>query len=209
MKIHKDGLKFIFVSSLLTAYFFLEFRFLFYPFFILTSWIIYFFRNPTPALPINEKIIVSPATGKVVLIQEIIPPKDFDLGDQPVTRISIFLNIFDIHVNRSPVTGTVLKTIYHPGQFLNASTDKASEKNERNSILLQYGKKKMAVVQIAGLIARRIVCPLQENQKLQKGEEVGLIRFGSRVDIYFDSVIKPFVQVGQRVHVGETAIYEI
>jgi len=209
MLVHKDGVKFIMIFFIITTFTFLEMPFLFYPFFFLTVWTVYFFRNPSPALPVNEKIMVSPASGKVVAIQEVMPPVDYELGDQPVTRVSIFLNIFDVHVNRSPVTGTVLKTMYHPGQFLNASLDKASEKNERNAILLQYKGKKMVVTQIAGLIARRIVCSVAKGQGLQKGDELGLIRFGSRVDIYFDGVVKPFVQVGQRVHVGETAIYEI
>ena len=209
MFVHKDGIKFIMLFFSITTFSFLELPFLFYPFFFLTAWTIYFFRNPTPALPINEKIMVSPATGKVVAIQEIVPPTEYELGEQPVTRVSIFLNVFDVHVNRSPVTGTVLKTIYHEGQFLNASFDKASDKNERNAILIQYKGKKMVVTQIAGLIARRIVCSVEQGQGLQKGDELGLIRFGSRVDVYFDGIVKPFVQVGQKVHVGETAIYEI
>jgi phosphatidylserine decarboxylase len=209
VRIHKDGMKFILLAILLTTYAFLEIRFLFYPFFIILLWVIYFFRDPIPALPVNEKIIVSPASGKVVGIQEVIAPEEYELGDQPVTRVSIFLNIFDVHVNRAPVTGTVLKIMYHPGQFLNASLDKASEKNERNAILIQYKGKKMVVTQIAGLIARRILCSVKEGQGFQKGDELGLIRFGSRVDIYFDSTVKPFLQVGQYVRVGETAIYEI
>lgn len=153
--------------------------------------------------------MVSPASGKVVAIQEVIPPEDFELGEGPVTRVSIFLNIFDVHVNRAPVTGKILKVMYHEGQFLNASFDKASEKNERNAILMQYKGKKIVIVQIAGLIARRILCSVKPGDVLEKGDELGLIRFGSRVDIYFDSVVKPFLQVGQRVTVGETAIYEI
>ena len=209
MRIHKDGTKFIILGIVVTTFTFLELRFLFYFCFFILIWIIYFFRDPIPALPVNEKIMVSPASGKVVAIQEVIPPEDFELGEGPVTRVSIFLNIFDVHVNRAPVTGKILKVMYHEGQFLNASFDKASEKNERNAILMQYKGKKIVIVQIAGLIARRILCSVKPGDVLEKGDELGLIRFGSRVDIYFDSVVKPFLQVGQRVTVGETAIYEI
>ena len=209
MAIHKEGRVFVILGLVCTVYTFLEFRLLFYPFFFVTLWVIYFFRNPTPHLPVNEKVMVSPASGQVFSIQDVMPPQDYDLGEGPVTRISIFLSFFDVHVNRSPVTGTVLKTIYKEGQFLNALFEKASDTNESNAIVIQYKDKKMVVKQIAGMVARRIVCSVKENEAVEKGGELGIIRFGSRVDIYFDKVVKPFVQVGQKVRIGETAIYEI
>ncbi|USO02435.1 MAG: phosphatidylserine decarboxylase family protein [Alphaproteobacteria bacterium] len=209
MTIHKEGRVFVILGAICTVYAFLEVKPFFYPLFIITIWIFYFFRNPQPHLPVNEKVMVSPASGKVVLIQDVVPPKDYDLGDGPVTRVSIFLNIFDVHVNRSPVTGTILKTIYKKGQFLNAAFDRASEVNESNTTVIEYKGKKMAVKQIAGVIARRIVCSVEEGQGVEKGEELGIIRFGSRVDLYFHKVVKPYIQVGQKVRVGETAIYEI
>lgn len=208
--IHKDGWRFIIPLLILTTtsiYYSWMYLSVFSTFF--TTWVIFFFRNPAPNLPVNENIFVSPATGKVVSIENVIPPKTYNLSDEKCTKISIFLNIFDIHVNRSPLDAKILDIIYHKGQFFNASLDKASDKNERNAIIMEHRTMKIAIVQIAGLIARRIVCNVKPNQTLNRGDELGLIRFGSRVDIYFDKIIKPFVQVGQKVHVGETAIYHL
>jgi phosphatidylserine decarboxylase len=179
---------------------------------ILTGWCFYFFRNPKRMVPQNTGFIVSPADGKVVGIHQVIPPENFDMGNTPRTRISIFLNVFDVHVNRLPASGTVRKVIYHPGQFLNASFDKASDLNERNSVVMTLDdapEKDMAFVQIAGLIARRIRCDVSENDMVSRGHVYGLIRFGSRMDIYLPHDAHARVIVGQRMIAGETILADL
>jgi phosphatidylserine decarboxylase len=177
---------------------------------ILTIWCVCFFRDPDRVSPISDQLILSPADGKVVNIIEATPPHELGLGQEKMRKVSIFLNVFDVHVNRIPVTGKISKLQYHPGQFVNASFDKASELNERQSILIETrDNQKIAVVQIAGLIARRIVCYLDENQNVHAGERFGIIRFGSRVDLYLPLDIEPLVTVGQYMLGGETVIAKL
>ena len=179
---------------------------------VLLGWVIYFFRDPARVTPVRSGLVVSPADGRVILITDVIPDPDLGLGSELHTRISIFLNIFDVHINRTPIDGEVVHVHYRPGKFVNASLDKASVDNERNAVTLlmegdhPYAGKRIGVVQIAGLIARRILCFVQPKYKLQAGERFGLIRFGSRTDVYLPMGIKPLVCVGQRVLGGETIL---
>jgi phosphatidylserine decarboxylase len=170
---------------------------------------LYFFRDPERVTP-EGNYVISPADGKVVAITTTKAPAELGLGDKEFTRVSIFLSVVDVHVNRIPVTGTVKKLYYHPGKFLNAELDKASKDNERQSVLIETeDKKHFALVQIAGLIARRIVCDLDEGQKVQAGVRYGIIKFGSRVDVYLPTDIRPKVLVGQTAIGGETIIADL
>jgi phosphatidylserine decarboxylase len=177
---------------------------------ILTVWCFYFFRNPTRVIPDRYGLIVSPADGKIVAVQEIVPPADWGMGSEVRVRISIFLNVFDVHLNRIPIKSQVRKVLYHTGKFLNASLDKASEHNERNTLILDINNEQdMAVTQIAGLIARRIRCDVQPDQAVRTGELFGLIRFGSRTDIYLPVGVSPLVIEGQRMIGGETVLADL
>jgi len=179
---------------------------------ILTAWCIYFFRDPPRTTPVRPGLIISPADGRVVAIRQVTPDQGLGLGSEPRTRISIFLNIFDVHVNRSPCDGTVVHAVYHAGKFLNASLDKASIDNERMALALSMtgdhpgNGKKVGVVQIAGLIARRIVCTAKLGHELKAGEHYGLIRFGSRCDVYLPPGMNALVAVGQKALAGETVL---
>ena len=210
MRIHPDGLKFVGAFAAVTLFFFLLSTALGWIGIILTAWCIYFFRNPERMTPTREGLVISPADGKVVSVREVIPPKNFDMGDETCTRISIFLNVFDVHVNRIPISGRIKKIIYHPGKFFNASMDKASEHNERNTLVIDLGNDKvLAVVQIAGLIARRIRCDVNEEDTVLAGERYGLIRFGSRADIYLPKGVNALVIEGQHMIAGETVLADI
>lgn len=179
---------------------------------VLFAWVVYFFRDPKRVTPNRPGLVVSPADGRVIMIADVVPDIDLGLGTEPRTRVSIFLNVFDVHVNRSPVDGDVAHVHYRAGKFLNASFDKASTDNERNALAITmrgehpYAGQKIGVVQIAGLIARRILCTVKPGHRLQAGERFGLIRFGSRTDIYLPQGMKPLVCVGQRMLGGETII---
>lgn len=174
---------------------------------IMSLWCCYFFRDPERIVPLGDNLIVSPADGIVQKIEEVAPPKNLDMGDEPRIRVSIFLNVFNVHVNRVPASGTIKKLYYHPGKFFNASLDKASEFNERQEVLMVLNNgKEVAFSQIAGLIARRIVCDLKEKQEVKSGERFGIIRFGSRMDVYLPKDIKPLVTVGQTMIGGESII---
>lgn len=184
---------------------------------VLTLWCVYFFRNPARYTPVREGLIVSPGDGIVSLIQDVgVPPELEDCkgqGDtlcdaETVKRVSVFLNVFDVHVNRIPADGEIKKVVYHPGKFLSANLDKASLENERSTVLLRLNGHNSSVcfVQIAGLVARRIICRLTAGQQVKAGEIYGLIRFGSRVDIYLPPGVEPLVAVGQRMIGGETVI---
>jgi phosphatidylserine decarboxylase len=173
---------------------------------ILTVWCIYFFRDPVRTVPVGEGLVISPADGRVSMIVEAVPPPELGLSDEPMTRISIFMNVFNCHVNRVPVSGTIETIAYRPGLFLNAELDKASDDNERNAIIVNTGRERFGVVQIAGLIARRIVGFVEEGDRLSVGERFGLIRFGSRVDVYLPDDYHPLVGVGQTTIAGETVI---
>lgn len=179
---------------------------------ILLAWVVYFFRDPKRVTPVREGLVVSPADGRVCLIADVVPEPGLGLGDDLRTRVSIFLNVFDVHVNRSPIEGKVAHIQYRPGKFLNASLDKASVDNERNALAIEmtgnhpYAGQRIGVVQIAGLIARRILCHVAVDAPIKTGERFGLIRFGSRTDVYLPKGAKPLVCVGQRMIGGETII---
>ena len=177
---------------------------------VATAWCVYFFRNPPRVTPMREGLIVSPADGVVQKILSCVPPAELQLGDQPRTRISIFLNVFNVHVNRVPVEGSITHLHYQEGKFLNANLDKASDENERQSIKITMPNDiTVGVVQIAGLVARRIICELKLGQSVKAGEVFGLIRFGSRVDIYLPHNVTPLVIVGQTMIGGETILADL
>lgn len=177
---------------------------------VLTLWCVYFFRNPKRVTPVREGLVISPADGMVSMITRApLPPELEEQGER--TRVSIFLNVFDVHIQRVPVDGDIKQVVYHPGKFLNASLDKASTDNERSTVLMQpsHGGGTIAFVQIAGLVARRIICKLTAGQAVKAGEIYGLIRFGSRVDIFLPEGVHPHVCVGQRMIGGETVIADL
>lgn len=204
---HPEGWKFVAIFAVVSLLLSLLTSFFIWPGIILTVYCAYFFRDPIRTVPQKDGLIVSPADGLVQKIVKVAPPAALNLGTAECTRISIFLNVFDVHVNRIPAAGTVSALHYHPGKFLNASLDKASEENERQHITLVLGNgKAIGVVQIAGLVARRILCTLTQGQQVATGERLGLIRFGSRVDVYLPIDIAPLVIVGQRAVGGETVL---
>ena len=177
---------------------------------ILTVWCAYFFRDPPRITPTRPGLVVSPADGIVQMIEAAVPPAELDLGPQPRTRISVFMNVFNVHVNRTPIESTVAKLAYRAGKFFNASLDKASEFNERQAIVLRLADSRdLVVVQIAGLVARRIRCDLRQTQAVRTGERFGLIRFGSRVDVYLPEGVAPLVVPGQTAIAGETVIADL
>ena len=177
---------------------------------VLTLWCVFFFRDPERITPVREGLIISPADGVVKMIDKAPPPKELNMGDKDRWRICVFMNVFNVHVNRIPISGTVTALNYRPGKFLNASLDKASELNERQSLGLTLdGGKDIAFVQIAGLVARRILCDVTEGKEMKTGERFGMIRFGSRVDVYLPDDVKPMVAVGQTAIAGETVIADI
>ena len=176
---------------------------------ILTVWVCYFFRDPPRVTPIREGLVVSPADGRVNLITTAVPPAELDLPPEPMTRISVFMNVFDCHVNRSPVTGRIAQILYTPGLFLNAELDKASEDNERSALVIETPTGKVGVVQIAGLVARRIVSFVKPGDSLGVGERFGLIRFGSRVDVFLPLNTQVLVGLGQVAIAGETVLADL
>ena len=173
---------------------------------ILTAWCAYFFRDPVRQTPVGDDIVVSPADGIVSSIGFYVPPPELGLGAEPMQRISVFMSVFDCHVNRMPVAGRVAKIAYKPGLFVNADLDKASDDNERNSLIIDTQRGRFGVVQIAGLVARRIVCFTKVNETLGAGSRFGLIRFGSRVDVYFPGGARPLVGLGSKAVAGETVL---
>ncbi|HQS84270.1 MAG: phosphatidylserine decarboxylase [Alphaproteobacteria bacterium 16-39-46] len=213
-KIHKAGWPFIGIFALVALIFYSFSHFLGVVGFILTLWCLYFFRDPDRVVPTKESLILSPADGHIQAIEMAPMPKELGTKGE-FLRISIFLNIFDVHVNRVPVSGILLKSVYHAGQFLNASLDKASDLNERHSYLLKVELRqsklttKIAFVQIAGLIARRILSTIEEGDRLIAGERFGMIRFGSRMDVYLPLNVAPLVCVGQYVLGGETPLADL
>ena len=169
-----------------------------------TLWCVYFFRDPARVTPIRDGIVVAPADGRVSRIVNALAPKELELGERPLPRVSIFMSVFDCHVNRSPLAGKIERMIYRHGAFLNADLDKASEDNERNCLLIATDGGRVGVVQIAGLVARRIVCFVRQGASVGIGERIGLIRFGSRVDVYLPEGVRPLVAEGQTAIAGET-----
>ena len=183
---------------------------LFWPLMVLTLWSIYFFRDPPRGVPQEDGLLIAPADGLVQMVTEEVAPSELGLGDQPLTRVSIFLSVFDVHINRSPCAGTVEVVAYRPGKFLNAAADKASEENERMAIALRRTDGRLiGCVQIAGWVARRIVCRIKAGQTIAAGERFGHIRFGSRTDLYLPPGARLLVAVGQRMIGGETVMAEL
>jgi len=176
---------------------------------VLTLWCVYFFRDPPRVTPVREGLVVSPADGRISQITTAPPPHELGLGPTPLPRVSIFMSVFDCHVNRSPVSGRVERILYQPGKFFNADLDKASLDNERNSLVISTAGTRIAVTQIAGLIARRIVCFVKEQQPVGAGERFGMIRFGSRLDVYLPEGTTPLVAVGQTALAGETVLADL
>jgi phosphatidylserine decarboxylase len=205
-KIHKEGYKFLAISILATFIVLLFSKFLGFVLILITVWVYYFFRDPERYSINDDSYLVSPADGLITDISEKSGPDELRLENVSYTRVSVFMNVFNCHVNRVPSSGKVEEIYYKPGKFLNASLDKASEENERNffKIKLKNGEE-IIIVQIAGLIARRIVCEVEQNQELKQGERIGMIRFGSRVDIYFKNK-KVLAKLGQNVVAGESIL---
>lgn len=177
---------------------------------VLTVWCVYFFRDPARVTPTREGLVISPADGVVQSIEMAVPPEELAMGETPRTRVAVFMNVFDVHVNRAPVDGTITGAAYRPGKFLNASLDKASEFNERQSLKITTADgRDVAFIQIAGLVARRILCEVSEGDQLKAGERFGMIRFGSRVDVYLPDGVEPLVALGQTAIAGETVLADL
>ncbi len=205
-KIHSEGYKFLAIAIIVTIFLYFLNTLLGLIGLILSIWVYYFFRDPERISINDENYLTSPADGEVLMVHEVDGPKELGLEDKKFTKISIFMNVFDCHVNRTPCEGKISEILYKPGKFLNASLDKASEDNERNYYKITNShEEEIIVVQIAGLIARRIVCESSKDQNLQQGERIGMIRFGSRADVYFENY-ETLVKVGQKTIAGETLL---
>lgn len=208
--IHRAGWPFIAVFFVAAVLLGLLWKPLFWLGLVATAWCAYFFRDPVRMTPDDPALVVSPADGLVVTTAARVPPPELELGDRPLPCVGIFMNVFDVHVNRTPVIGRVVRRAYHPGSFLNASLDKASDENERQSFkIMTRSGSLIGLVQIAGLVARRIVAFVDEGAELMAGERVGLIRFGSRCDVYLPEGTEPLVLVGQRAIAGETVLADL
>jgi len=205
-KIHSEGYKFLAIAILITIFLNFFSTFLGLVGLVLSIWVYYFFRDPERISINDENYLTSPADGEILMVHEVDGPKELNLEGKKFTKISIFMNVFDCHVNRTPCAGKISEILYKPGKFLNASLDKASEDNERNyyKIINNHGEE-IIVVQIAGLIARRIICESNKDQQLKQGERIGMIRFGSRADVYFKNY-KALIKVGQKTIAGETLL---
>ena len=205
-KIHTEGYKFIVIAGFITIILLVVNGFLGLIGLLLTIWVYYFFRDPERVIIGDDNYLVSPADGEVIKVEEVVGPKELNLENKKFKKISIFMNVFDCHVNRTPCSGQVEDILYKPGKFLNASLDKASEDNERNYYKLKdnHGND-IIVVQIAGLVARRIVCESNKDQTLNQGDRIGMIRFGSRADVYYENY-EPLVKIGQTAISGETLL---
>ena len=205
-KIHQEGYKFLVIAILITIFLYFFSGFLGLVSLVLTVWVYYFFRDPERVSINDDNYLVSPADGLVVQVQETEGPKELNLESKKFSKVSIFMNVFDCHVNRTPCDGKISEILYKPGKFLNASLDKASEDNERNYYRITNNQGEgVIVVQIAGLIARRIVCEISKDQNLKQGDRIGMIRFGSRVDVYFENYTT-LVKVNQKTVAGETLL---
>ncbi|MEO9518535.1 MAG: phosphatidylserine decarboxylase [Paracoccaceae bacterium] len=207
---HPEGRRFVAIFAAITIVLFLVSTFLGWIGVGLTVWCYYFFRDPKRVTPVQDGLIISPADGVVSLIEKAVPPAELGMSDQALTRVSVFMSVFNCHVNRAPIGGKIVSIAYRPGKFLNASLDKASSDNERNSLCIEMEDgRQIAVVQIAGLVARRIVCFSSEGDDIQTGERFGLIRFGSRLDVYLPEGVQPQVCLGQTMIAGETMIADL
>ncbi|MBB97286.1 MAG: phosphatidylserine decarboxylase family protein [Rhodobacteraceae bacterium] len=207
---HPEGIRFVAIFGAITLGLWLVSDFLALIGLGLTVWCYYFFRDPERVPPARDGLVISPADGIVSIIEPAVPPAELGMDATPRTRVSIFMSVFNCHVNRVPVAGEVTAIAYHPGKFFNASLDKASAENERNSLRVRMDcGRELAVVQIAGLVARRIVCFIEEGARMSAGERFGLIRFGSRLDVYLPEGTEPLVSVGQTMVAGETVLAEL
>ena len=204
--IHKEGYRFIAVFAAVTVGLGFIWQPLFWIGLILTIWCALFFRDPERVVPVSDDLIVSPADGVVSSLGLFVPPAELNMGNEPRMRITVFMNVFNCHMNRAPVRGSVLVSTHKPGKFLSADLDKASEENERHSIVIDGPNGAVGAVQIAGLVARRILCWSEEGQTLGQGERFGLIRFGSRVDVFLPEGASPRVALGQTMIAGETVL---
>jgi phosphatidylserine decarboxylase len=215
---HREGRKFVAIAAAITFVLFLICEPLGWIGAGLTVWVYYFFRDPARTTPvrrladgtISDTLVVSPADGVISLLEQAVPPAELNLGDAPMTRISVFMNVFNCHVNRAPIGGTITEVAYREGKFLNAALDKASVDNERNGLTIEMADgRRLGVVQIAGLVARRILCEVKAGQSINTGERFGLIRFGSRLDVYLPEGVEPLVALGQTMVAGETVLADL
>mgnify|MGYP001284316694 FL=1 len=205
-KIHAEGYKFLVIAGIITIVFYALNSFLGLIGLILTIWVYYFFRDPDRIIINNDNYLVSPADGEIIKVEEVDGPSELGLENKKFKKISIFMNVFDCHVNRTPCSGKIEEILYKPGKFFNASLDKASEDNERNYYKIKdVHNNDIVVVQIAGLVARRIVCESNKDQELKQGDRIGMIRFGSRADVYYENY-EPLVKKGQTSIAGETLL---
>ena len=208
--LHRDGPRFLAIFAAATVALFLIDEIFGWIGVGLTVWCYYFFRDPDRVTPVREGLVVSPADGLVSMIGRAAPPAELGIGPRPLTRVSVFMSVFDCHVNRAPVGGTVTQVVYRPGKFFNAALDKASADNERNGLAIRLADgRSVGVVQIAGLVARRILCDVKEGASLATGERFGMIRFGSRLDVYLPEGVAPLVAEGQKTVAGETVIADL
>ena len=205
-KIHAEGYKFLVIAGIITIVFYIFSNFLGLIGLVLTIWVYYFFRDPERVIIDDNNYLVSPADGEIIKVEEVDGPKELGLENKRFNKISVFMNVFDCHVNRTPCAGKIEEILYKPGKFINASLDKASEDNERNYFRIKdTDNNDIIVVQIAGLVARRIVCESNKDQELKQGDRIGMIRFGSRADVYYENY-QPLVKVGQKAISGETLL---
>jgi phosphatidylserine decarboxylase len=208
--IHREGYRFLAIFAVVTLVLFWIASPLGWLGVVATAWCAYFFRDPDRVTPLRDGLVISPADGRICAIEEVVPPAEIDVGPAQRIRVSVFMNVFDCHVNRSPIAGRVVAMTYVPGKFVNADLDKASEDNERQALTIETaGGVRLGVVQIAGLVARRIVCFVKQGEPLGAGERFGLIRFGSRVDVYLPPGKHPLVAVGQWAIAGETVLADL
>jgi phosphatidylserine decarboxylase len=208
--LHRDGWKFVGLFAVVAAFLFWLWSPLGWLGLVATAWCAYFFRDPPRVSPLGANWVLSPADGVLSAVQPAVPPAELELGPAPLTRVSVFMNVFNVHVNRSPVDGRIEAMAYRAGRFFNASLDKASELNERQGLKIATSAgPALGVVQIAGLVARRIRCDVKQGDMLKAGQRFGLIRFGSRVDIYLPAGVAPLVAVGQTMVAGETVIADL
>ena len=205
-KIHAEGYKFLIIAGIITIVLYTLSNFLGLIGLVLTIWVYFFFRDPERIIIEDDDYLVSPADGEILKVEEVDGPKELGLENKKFNKISVFMNVFDCHVNRTPCAGKIEEILYKPGKFINASLDKASEDNERNYFKIKdTNGNDVIVVQIAGLVARRIVCESNKDQELKQGDRIGMIRFGSRADVYYENY-QPLVKVGQKAISGETLL---
>jgi phosphatidylserine decarboxylase len=208
--IRREGWPFIAIAAVIMIVLAVFSQFLGWLGALLTAWCVYFFRDPERVTPLREGLVISPADGVVTLIEPAVPPPELGMGPNPRPRISVFMNVFDVHVNRAPVGARITQVAYRPGRFVNASFDKASDDNERQSFRLEMADgRDLAMVQIAGLVARRIISWVGEGDEVVVGSRIGMIRFGSRVDVYLPPGVAPLVIEGQRALAGETVLADL